>query len=167
MSAKQLWLIGGLHASAAPTPRSTGTVMGYGRNVFNSADSEARSREHPDGCLRPWAGRSSLMASGGSDSDVEGCDSSVFGYSSCCAGCLHRRIRRPLKSICLHMLSSRASRDGLSAAKVGDVNKSIVERRIDVGDTPALRDFLLGHYVNPLDDSGPQRRFVIFNFPRT
>ncbi len=53
------------------------------------------------------------------------------------------------------MLSPCASRYSLSAAEVGDVNKRIVERRIDVGDTPALRDFLLGHYMNPRADSEP------------
>jgi hypothetical protein len=53
------------------------------------------------------------------------------------------------------MLSPCASRYVLSAAEVCDVNKRIVERRIDVGDTPALRDFLLGHQANPLEVSKP------------
>ena len=159
--------MGRLYASAATATRSTGAVMGYGGHVFNSADSETRSREHPDGCLRSRAGRSRLVAPRCSDSDVKGCDSPVLRYSSRCSGCLHRSIRRSLKSVCLHMLSPRASRYGLSAAEVGDVNERIVERRVDVGDTPALRDFLLGHQVNPLSFEAPQRRFVIFNFPRT
>lgn len=45
------------------------------------------------------------------------------------------------------MLPSRASRDSLRAAEIGDVDKSIVEGRIDVGDTPALWSFLLRHLL--------------------
>ncbi len=141
------------HASAAATPGSTSTVMRNRGHVFNSADSEARSREHPDCCLGPRAWCSRLVASRCPDSDVKRCNSPVLRYSGRCSGCLHRCIRRPLKSICLHMLSTCASRYGLSAAEVRDVNKRIVERRIDVCDTPPLRDFLLGHQVNPLEDS--------------
>lgn len=45
------------------------------------------------------------------------------------------------------MLPSCASRDGLRAAEICDVDKGIVERRIDVSDTPALGSFLLRHLL--------------------
>jgi len=47
------------------------------------------------------------------------------------------------------MLASGAAGYRFGATKVGDVNKSVVEGRIDVGYTPALWGFLLRHSLVP------------------
>ena len=47
------------------------------------------------------------------------------------------------------MLASSAAGYCFGTAKVGDVNKSVVEGRINVGYTPALWSFLLRHALVP------------------
>jgi len=47
------------------------------------------------------------------------------------------------------MLASCTAGYCFGTAKVGDVNKSVVEGRVDVGYTPALCSFLLRHALVP------------------
>jgi len=49
------------------------------------------------------------------------------------------------------MLTSGAAGYCFGTTKIGDVNKGVVEGRIDVGYTPALCGFLLRHLLVPDD----------------
>jgi hypothetical protein len=134
-----------LHSSTAPAARASGSVMRDWCNVFYPSYSETRSSKHAYCRLRARTRRSSLVTSRSSHSDVERSYASIFGNSSSCSSRLHCGVWRPLKTVSLNVLSPCAAGYCFSATQIGDVNKGIVERGVDVCDTPALNHFLLRH----------------------
>ena len=138
-----------LDSSSSSSAWSSGSIMRNGCDVLDSADSESGSSQHSNCCLcsRSWC--PCLVSTRRADSDVERSYSPVL-CNSCGCGCsLHGCVRGALKSISFNVLATSTSGYCFSTTKVGDVNKSVVEGRIDVGYTPALWSFLLRHSLVP------------------
>lgn len=142
-----------LDSSASSATGSSGSIMGDRCNVLYSSDSETGARKHSNSGLCTRTGSSCLVPARSSDSNVQGCYSPILGNSCSCCCSLHRSIRRTLEAIGFHVLSSGTTGYSLCAAQISNMDQSIVERRVDVCDTPALDSFLLRH------SSGPRRIF--------
>lgn len=135
-----------LDASSPASARSACSIMRNRGDIFDSADPESGSSQHPYRRLCAWPRRSRPVAAGGSHSNVEGGNSSILRRPRSGTRRLHRRIRRTLKPVCLHVLPAGTSGDGLSPSKVSDVHQCVVERGVYVRDTPTLNTFVRNGY---------------------
>jgi hypothetical protein len=116
-----------LDTSAAATTRSTSPVVGNRCNILDPTNSEPMTSQHSDRCLGTWTRCPSAMTSRCSNTNMERGYSLVF--RNLCGGrsCLHRRVRGPLQSISLHMLTPCTARNGFCTSQVGNVNHGVVE----------------------------------------
>jgi hypothetical protein len=128
-----------LDTATASSTRPTSTVMRNRRNILNSSDAESMSSQHSDRGLRPGTRSPRSMTSRRANSNMERGDSLVFRDLCGSSGCLHCRIWGTLQSVSLDMLTPCAARDRLSTSQICNVNHSVVEARIDVGDSPVIR----------------------------
>ncbi len=56
---------------ASPASGTASSIVGDWRYILYSANSETRTGEHSNRCLRTWTRSSSFVASGGSNPDVQ------------------------------------------------------------------------------------------------
>ena len=131
-----------LDASSSSAARSPCPVMRNGCDIFDPTDPETRSRQHSNRGLSARTGCSGSMSTRCPYSNVKSCDASVLRRPCRCTSRLHRRIWRTLKSICLNVLPAGASGNSLCSSKVSNVHQCVVERGVDVRDTPTFNAFL-------------------------
>src|SRR5207245_6097398 len=94
--------------------------------------------QHSDRCLGAGTRGPSSVTSRCTNTDMERSDSLVFRNLCSSRSCLHCRVRGPLQSISLHMLTPCTTRNRLCTSQIGNVNHGIVEARVDVGDSPVV-----------------------------
>jgi hypothetical protein len=116
--------------------------MRNGCDIFDPTDPETCSRQHSNRGLSTRTGRSGSMSARRPYSNVKSCDASVLCRPCRCTSRLHRRIWRTLKSICFDVLSTGASGNSLCSSKVSNMHQCVVERGVDVRDTPTFNAFL-------------------------
>ena len=117
----------GLDSSSAASPGSTGSVVGYRCDVFDSTDAEAVASEHSDSCLCAGTWGPCPMSPGCSYPDVERGYALVLGYFGRGGRGLHCRVRCSLQTVRLDMLPTGTSRYRLGTGQVGDMDHCVVE----------------------------------------
>jgi hypothetical protein len=131
-----------LDTSSSSAAGSSRSVVWNGCDVFNPADPETCSRQHSNCGLRAWTGCSSSMSARGSHSDVKSSDTSILRCPCSRSRRLHCCVWGALQSVCLNVLPTGTSGDSLCSSKVCDMHQCVVERGVNVSDTPALNSFL-------------------------
>jgi hypothetical protein len=131
-------LLGRLDASAASATRSTSPIMGNRRDILNPANPEPMTCQHSDRGLGSRTRGPSSMTPRRSNTDMERGYPLIFrNLGGSCSG-LHRRVRGPLQSISLHMLTPSTTGDRLRTSKIRNVDHRVVETGVDMGDSPMI-----------------------------
>jgi len=124
---------------------TAGAVMWNRGDVLYSADPEPCSSKHAYCRLCSWSRGSCLVPARCSNSYVERRYSSILRDAGS-RGCgLHGCVGGSLQSICFNVLTSGTPRYRFCAAEIGNVYDGVVERRVDVSNSPSLDRFLLRH----------------------
>ena len=135
-----------LDAPTASAARPARPIVRDRSHILNPTDPKTLTRQHPDRCLRARTWSPSLVTSRSANADVERSNPFVLRHLRSSRGCLHCSIRCPLETVRLDVLTTSTPRDSLSTSQIGNVNHSIVETGIDVGDPPPIYCLgFLGH----------------------
>jgi hypothetical protein len=132
-------------------------------HILNPTNPKTLTRQHSNRSLRTRTRSPSLMATRSPDTNMERSNPLIlshFGGGRCS---LHRRVRSPLKTVSLDVLTTRAPRNRLGTSQIGNVNHRIIETGIDVRDAPAIyRLSLLRHDTNyPRGQCNQAREFKL------
>jgi len=120
-------LQGRLDAPAAPATGSTSPVVRDRGDILDPTNPEPMTSQHSDRRLGTGTRSPGSMTSRCTNTDMQRSDSLVFRNLCSSRGRLHCRVRGPLQSISLHMLTPRTPRNRLCTSQVGNVNHGIVE----------------------------------------
>jgi hypothetical protein len=124
-----------LETTTTTTTLSTGRISGDGSNIFNTTDSHTSTSKSTESSLSTGTGGLGTSTTSSSELDVESVDTEFLTLGGNLLSGQHGSIRRRFITISLDLHTTSDTRDGFTTGKIGDVNKGIVERSKDVGNT--------------------------------
>lgn len=130
-----------LQTTTAATTLSAGRVGGDGGDILNATDLDARTCQSTESRLSAGAGSLGTVATGGTELDVKGIDTQLFATDSNVLCGKHGSVRGGLISISLDLHAPSDAHQGFFAREIGDMDKCVVERGEDVGNTPNQLSF--------------------------
>ena len=106
--------------------------------LTNTTNLHAGTGQGTESRLGTGAGGLGAVTTGGTELDVKGGDTDLLALDGNILGSQHGGVRGGLITIGLDLHTSGDTGDGFTTGQIGDVNKGIVERGKDVGNTKDL-----------------------------
>ncbi len=125
-----------LNSPASAAALALDSVVWCGCRVFNPAYPHSCPRQRPDRRLGSGPGTLRTASPWSSNLDVHPGEPFFHRLFRSPCGRLHRRVGRRLFSVGLHYHATRPARNGLGPGQVGYVHDCVVERRVNVSDSP-------------------------------
>ena len=111
---------------------ATGRVGRDGGNILDAADGHASAGKGAESALGTRAGGLGASTASSTEFDVESVDADLAAAGSNVLSGQHGGVGRRLVTVCLDLHAAGDARDRLLARQIGDVHKSVVERRKNV-----------------------------------
>lgn len=122
-----------LKSATTSTTLSAGRVRGNRGNVLNAANLDTGTGKSAESRLSTRTRSLGTGTTGSTDLEVKSSDANLLASGGNVLSSQHGSVRRRLIVVSLDLHTTSNTGDGLTAGKIGDVNKGIVEGSKDSG----------------------------------
>jgi len=123
-----------LKTATATTTLSASAIGRDRSHVLDATNLQASASQRPECRLTTRSWSLGSLATCPTDLDVQSSNSKLFTTSRDILGSEHRRVRRGLISVSLHLHATGDTHESLASSQVSNMNEGVIVRGIDVGD---------------------------------